>query len=132
VKIAPPHNNPSAATYSAAGPTAALRQTGTASFMELLAPRDAATDRTPQSVEDQTREAARSLVAITLIEPLLAEARNDPFRSDLFHGGLAEDSFGQQLDSIIAQRVTSRSNLPIVESVYNHITQRGSRVNTHG
>ena len=61
-----------------------------------------------------------------------AQARNDPFRSDLFHGGLAEDSFGQQLDSIIAQRVTSRSNLPIVESVYNHITQQGSRVNTHG
>lgn len=98
----------------------------------LTGPRDPATDRTRVSPANEAYEAAQSLVAITLIQPLLAQAREDPFKSDLFHGGFAEDTFGSQLDSIIAERITQSSRLPIVESIYNRITPNPSQVDTHG
>jgi hypothetical protein len=90
-----------------------------------------------RSGRDEVRDAARSLVAISFIQPLLTEARQDPFRSEMFHGGFAEDAFGAQLDSIIAEQITKRADMPLVESVYRQIagpgqTNHGTRVNTHG
>jgi len=92
---------------------------------------------TTQSNREEVREAARSLVSISFIQPLLTQARQDPFRSEMFHGGFAEDTFGAQLDSIIAEQITRRTDFPLVESVYRQIaghgqTHSGTRVNTHG
>lgn len=106
--------------------------TGVKHYSDLISTRDAATDRLPKPVDDEAHEAARSLVSITLIGPLLAQARQDPFGSELFHGGFAEEAFGAQLDSILAERITQRSRLPIVESVYERMTTTGRRVNTLG
>ena len=53
--------------------------------------------------------------------PLLAQIRNDPFRSDLFHAGFAEDAFQSRLDTILADRITRRADFPLVDSVLNHV-----------
>ncbi len=90
-------------------------------------PQDAATDRTPAKPADQVYQAAQSLIAITLVQPMLAQARQDPFRTDLFHGGFAEDAFGAKLDAIIAERITQKTNLPIVASVYSRIMNQGQQ-----
>lgn len=103
-----------------------------AAFAQLLHTADPATDRTPRSTDAQTREAAESLVASTFIGPLLAQVRQDPFRSDLFHGGLAEDIFAAQLDSTLAQRITHATAMPLVDAVYNRVLAHGGKVNTHG
>lgn len=63
------------------------------------------------------REAAQQLVSIALVQPVLAQMRRDPFRTDMFHGGFAEDAFGARLDSILAERITQRSNLPLVDAI---------------
>ena len=110
---------------------------GNSPFAQWLGSHSPPPGHTNQSNADQVREAARSLVAISFIQPLLTEARQDPFRSEMFHGGFAEDAFGAQLDSIIAEQITKRADLPLVESVYRQIagnvpTQSGTRVNTHG
>ena len=104
----------------------------TVPFAHLLSPNDAATNRHVQPQEDQAREAAAALVAFTLIKPLLAQARQDPFRADLFHGGFAEDTFGDQLDSIVAQQITRATKLPIVEAVYDRVMNPGRKVDPHG
>lgn len=104
----------------------------TSHFSQWLSPTDAATDRTAKTDHDQTQEAAEGLVSITLIQPLLAQARQDPFRTELFHGGSSEDTFGAQLDSILAQRITQGAALPIVDAVYDQLATTGNKVNTHG
>lgn len=116
--------------FRASPPTGLLHAPGFENH--LPGPRDSATDRTPVSPANAAYGAAQSLVAITLIQPLLAQAREDPFKADLFHGGFAEDTFGTQLDSIIAERITQSSKLPIVESVYNQISPNPLQVDTHG
>ncbi len=104
-----------------------------ARFDDLLNGRAAASGQsaTPPQ-EDDARTASEALVAITLVQPLLEQARKDPFRSDLFHGGFAEDAFGAKLDSIIAERITKASHMPIVESLYSQMTQARGKVDTHG
>lgn len=115
-------------------------------FSELLNPRDAAAGRTAQSDSQKVRQASQQLVSSTLILPLLAQIRKDPFRSELFHGGQAEEMFHSQLDQKLADRITSRANLPIVEAVSRSIMQKAgqlknkrgesgaapSRLNVHG
>ena len=86
----------------------------------------------------ELREAAEQFVASALMLPLLAQARQDPFRSELFHGGSAEDAFQSQLDTILADRITRGSNLPLVDVVVEHVLNRYGQapakagVDTHG
>jgi len=101
-------------------------------FSKLFSPNDTATDRAAKPQEDQALQAAQDLVSITLLQPLLAQARQDPFKSDLFHGGFAEDAFGDKMDSITAQQIAQRTNFPIVDAVYNWMMNAGTKVNTHG
>ncbi len=68
------------------------------------------------------RTAARELVASTLLYPLLRQAREDPFQSDLFHGGQGEEVFAQQLDTILADRITQATRLPIVDAIERRLT----------
>jgi len=107
-------------------------------FQRELEARDAATDRTPPSEEQTVRRAIEQLVAHALVLPLLKQVRDDPFKTPLMHGGMGEDMFGAQLDQIIADRLTGRANLPIVEAAYQRFSRdhlsgaaRGS-VDQHG
>ena len=70
---------------------------------------------------DEARTAAEQFVATAFVMPMLAQMRNDPFRSDLFHGGFAEDAFQGRLDTILADRVTQRADLSLVDSILDHI-----------
>lgn len=89
----------------------------------------------------QAREASEQLVASTLLLPLLQQMRNDPFKTDMFHGGSAEDIFGAQLDTQLADRMAASMRLPVVEQVYERITRQmearqavgaGGRIDRHG
>jgi hypothetical protein len=70
---------------------------------------------------------------------MLAKMREDPFKSDLFHGGRTEEIFGEQLDTILSERIVSRADFSIVDAVYNRIAKVGNLplaatpgVDTHG
>ena len=83
------------------------------------------------------REAAEQLVATTLVAPLLAELREQPLDTKLFHGGFGEDAFRQQLDTKLADEIVKSSRFPLVDRIYAQITRRaelaqGAGVNLHG
>jgi hypothetical protein len=81
-------------------------------------------------------EAAQDLVSITFVLPMFAQAREEPFKSDLFHGGQGEKLFGARLDEIMADRVTRSMRLPMVDAVYRKIMRMPAAsaqpVDTHG
>ncbi len=84
------------------------------------------------------RTAAEQLVATTFINPMLAKMRDDPFKSDLFHGGRGEEIFGQQLDTMYSDRIVSSTDFAIVDAVYDRIARSAatnhrqeSKVDTH-
>lgn len=66
---------------------------------------------------DELRDAADQLVATAFILPMLEQARNDPFKSDMFHGGKGEEVFGQQLDVIFADNITKSANFGISDAL---------------
>jgi hypothetical protein len=103
------------------GAPAASAAAGTPHFSDLINPRDFAGDRTPASPRQRVHQAAVQLVSSTLVKPILDQVRKDPLRSELFHGGSAEDAFGAQLDTILADRVTAGANLPVVGAVERSI-----------
>ncbi len=137
-------NNPLTFTHSRISAPRVATGPRDTHYAQLINPRDTATDRADKPVEDEARQAARSLVSIGLIQPLLAQIRDDPFRSDLFHGGRGEEAFGAKLDAILAERMTQASGFNIVDAVYQKIqrpgsapqtpieTLRGTQVNLHG
>ncbi|MEX0652916.1 MAG: hypothetical protein WD534_16555 [Phycisphaeraceae bacterium] len=100
---------------------------------------DAAAVREQQQSE-QVREAAEQLVASAFILPFLQQVRNESLGSDLFHGGYAEDAFGQQLDTHLADDFVHSGNFPLVDAVEQYMTKRGvpaaealgRQVNLHG
>ena len=67
--------------------------------------------------EDETREAADQLVATAFVLPLLQQVRDDPFKSDLFHGGQGEEIFGQQLDVLMAERITKSAGFGLSDAL---------------
>ena len=101
-------------------------------FSKQFWPSDMATDRPSPPETDVIRQSAEELVAMTFFKPMLERARQDPFRTDLFHGGFAEDAFGAHLDTIIAQRLTQGVRLPLVDAVYNRFANALNKVDTHG
>jgi hypothetical protein len=97
-------------------------------FSALLAPQDGATDRKQQTVEATAHQAARQLVSTTLVLPMLSQMGKDPFKTPLFHGGQAEETFNQQLNTILADRITAGANFPTVDVVYKQIMSRAKQV----
>jgi Rod binding domain-containing protein len=73
---------------------------------------EAATER-----REKLHDAADQLVATAFILPLLAQVRDDPFKGEMFHGGQAEQVFGQQLDVILADRITESSRFGISDAM---------------
>lgn len=119
----------------------ALKQPSTAQpardFESLLARPGAgkAADR-----QTQARTAAQQLVAGTFVLPILSKIREEAGKDKRFSGGQAEQAFGQQLDTILADRIVARANFPVVDSVYRRIlgqrpgaaSTQGKGVDTHG
>lgn len=99
-------------------------------FATLL--RSAGAERT---VDEQARQAAEQLVASALVTPMLSEIREEPLNAGLFHGGLAEDSFRQQMDGILADRIVKSERFPLVDRIYEQVMRRSrgaAGVDAHG
>lgn len=75
--------------------------------------------------QEQVREAAQQLVASAFVLPFLQQVRSESLRSDLMHGGFAEDAFGQQLDTQMADAFVQSGNFPLVDAVEQYMTKRG-------
>lgn len=80
----------------------------------------------PKAPKHDIREAAEQLVATTFIQPILAKAREDPFKVERFHGGQGEKIFGGQLDTILADRIVKKSNFPLVDRIAEQFGQRNA------
>ncbi len=74
------------------------------------------------SRSDKLRDAGNQLVSTAFVLPLLTQMRDDPFKSEMFHGGRAEEIFGQQLDVILADRITQSSNFGIADALVKQFT----------
>lgn len=87
----------------------------------------------------RARDAASQLVATALVQPVLAELRSSPFKSELFHGGRGEEVFGQQLDTLLAERIAGSPGFAASDAVARQLSggegaraTRETGVNTHG
>jgi hypothetical protein len=112
---------------------------GAMDFEQQLKTAAAMPEEDQQARLDSLRKSSEQLVATTFIMPMLAQMRDDPFKSDLFHGGQTEDIFGQQMDTILAERIVAKADFSIVDALYRTIAERASLpvgetqgVDTHG
>ncbi|MEM1108312.1 MAG: hypothetical protein AAGH99_06445 [Planctomycetota bacterium] len=98
---------------------AAVRPVGSdfASLLSVQGENESTEPTDAKAHNRELREAAEQLVASAFILPLLQQARNDPFKSDLFHGGRGEEAFGQQLDVIYADNITRSANFGITDAL---------------
>lgn len=80
----------------------------------------------------EVEQAARQLVGLALFKPLLEQAHQSPFKTDLFHGGAGEDAFQGQLDQLLADRMAQRPDYPLVKAIVSKFAQRTKAVDTHG
>ncbi len=74
--------------------------------------------------DSELREQAELLLGHTLFLPLLKQMRNDPFKSELMHGGFGEDAFANQFDQLIAERMARRVDYPLTDAVERSIVNR--------
>jgi hypothetical protein len=72
----------------------------------------------------RVREAAEQFVASAFLLPMFAQMQKDPFRSDLMHGGFAEDAWQGQLNTILADRIAKRGNSPLVETIVDRMMEQ--------
>ena len=93
-----------------------------AGFTSLLTASSDAARSAGKTKDQQVRESVEQLVSSAFILPLMNELRDQPLDSDLFGGGFAEDSFRQQLDTILADRMVAGGNFPVVEVIYERLT----------
>ena len=80
----------------------------------------------PANVDPKLMRVAKDLVGLTMIYPVLKIAQNDPFKSELFHGGSAEETFQQQLNDRLAQRITDRVDMPLLQAIYRKLDPRSA------
>ena len=83
-------------------------------------------DATQTPLAKKVREASEQLVASAFVLPILQKMQDDPFRSDMFHGGSGEDMFAQQWNTHVADDIVKRANFPMVDAVYNQIMRQAN------
>ena len=82
-------------------------------------------DHGPMTRHDKLITQTRKWVATAFFEPLLEQARKDPFRSTLFDGGSGGQAFGAMYDERLAERITSDASDTLVQSIVNKIENHG-------
>jgi len=55
--------------------------------------------------QSDVREFARQFLSSALVRPIFQQMHESPWKSELFHGGFAEDTFNGMLDTHLADRV---------------------------
>lgn len=111
--------------FSSAGPSASHDALGLAqgagAFEQVLG--DA---RETRLDEKRARAAAEQLVGQALFMPLLKQARENPFKTELFHGGRGEEAFGAQMDQLLADRLASRDASGLVQAISRRFSGGGA------
>ncbi len=72
---------------------------------------------------DELKEQAEEFVGFAFYLPLLKQSRDDVFKTDLFHGGFAEDAFGSELDQILSGRLAKRDETGLVDSLVQRYSE---------
>ena len=67
------------------------------------------------------RESAAQLVSSAFIVPVLNSLRNSPFLEPPFAPNHAEKRFAPLLDQLIADRIVSAGNFPLVDVIVNRL-----------
>jgi Rod binding domain-containing protein len=76
--------------------------------------------------EVELRDTAKQFVGLAFYFPMLQQMRQDPFRTELFHGGFAEDAFANQMDQTLADEMSSRDSSGLVDAIVGHYTREAS------
>ena len=92
------------------------------SFASILA-RDPGMSR--KKPEVQAREAAEKFVAISLVQPLLAQLRENSQAAPPFAPSNGEKQFRAMLDAHIAQEITHAARFPLVDGVARRLLRNG-------
>ncbi len=79
---------------------------------------------TPESHEAAARDAAEQLVAITLVQPVLAQLRETNNAAPPFGPTAAEKQFGSMMDARVAQDIVHGSRFPLVDQLTNSMLDR--------
>ena len=66
---------------------------------------------------EKLQESSAKLVASALLLPMLNSMQNDPFRSDLLNGGMAEDTFRSMLNTRLADAIVQRNDFDLTEQI---------------
>jgi len=81
--------------------------------------------RSPGAEPDPAREAAQELVAITFVQPILAQLRESNMAAEPFAPGDAERRFGPLWDAAIAQRIVQARGFGLVDAVARSVRTQG-------
>lgn len=95
-------------------------------FDSLLTKASQAAAHAGRAKDQKLRHASEQLVADALIQPVLKQMRDSPFRVKMFQGGQAAKAFEQQLDMILSDRIVHSARFPIVNAVYKSLSKRGA------
>jgi len=76
------------------------------------------------------RESAEELVAMTLVQPMLAQLRTDVFGGGAFSSGTIQDRLAPFADATIARDMVKGSRMPIVDAVERTMTRNARAIPT--
>lgn len=76
------------------------------------------------SAAPDAREAAEELVAITLVQPILAELRESDMGAEPFKATDTEKKFGALYDAEIARRIVKKAGFPLVDALARQMRER--------
>lgn len=82
------------------------------------------------SEEDAAQEAAQGLVAVTLIEPILREARESRSTEPPFGLTEGEKQFGALMDARTAERIVQAWDMPLVNRLARQMREQTRNVET--
>lgn len=86
----------------------------------------------PKRSREEIEEVAAQFVATVFYQPLFQMMRDDPFRSELFHGGHGERVFEGQLHAEMAERMARADSLPLVGAITDRLWQQMQPVGPKG
>lgn len=84
------------------------------SFAEILS----IADRGPAgraATKNNPREVAETFVAVALVQPILAQARESGWAAPPFEPSQAEKQFGALMDAHVAREITRAARFPLVD-----------------
>lgn len=81
------------------------------------------TDKLDPKTQAKLKEVTSQFLSAALYLPLMKQMRENPFKTELFHGGMGEDMFNKQMDQQMADRLASSSSGQLGESIYKRFAE---------